>query len=152
MKRVSGRSSHRRCSVKKSVLRNFAKFTGKHLCQCLFFNKKEKCLFFNKKETLTYFPVQNFMQNTSCRLLLSRVKTFFSSWCYKHNKHLPFQILCKNSRLKKPWIAIASKNLSVGIWIAFTWCPRGYDHWLCWFNSVPLWNYCTFPCLVAICE
>ena len=31
--------SHRRCSVKKSVLRNFAKFTGKHLCQRLFFNK-----------------------------------------------------------------------------------------------------------------
>ena len=32
------RSSHRRCSVKKGVLRNFAKFTGKHLCQTLFFN------------------------------------------------------------------------------------------------------------------
>ena len=33
------RSSHRRCSVKKGVLRNFAKFTGKDLCQSLFFNK-----------------------------------------------------------------------------------------------------------------
>ena len=33
------RSSHRRCSVKKGVPRNFAKFTGKHLCQSLFFNK-----------------------------------------------------------------------------------------------------------------
>ena len=29
----------RRCSVKKGVLRNFAKFTGKHLFQGLFFNK-----------------------------------------------------------------------------------------------------------------
>ena len=28
-----------RCSVKKSVLKNFAKFTGKHLHQSLFFNK-----------------------------------------------------------------------------------------------------------------
>ena len=28
-----------RCSVRKGVLRNFAKFTGKHLCQSLFFNK-----------------------------------------------------------------------------------------------------------------
>ena len=28
-----------RCSVKKYFLRNFAKFTGKHLCQSLFFNK-----------------------------------------------------------------------------------------------------------------
>ena len=26
------RSSYRRCSVKKSVLKNFANFTGKHLC------------------------------------------------------------------------------------------------------------------------
>ena len=35
------RSSHRRYSVKKSVLRNLAKFTGKNLCQSLFFNKVE---------------------------------------------------------------------------------------------------------------
>ena len=33
------RSSNQRCSVRKGVLRNFAKFTGKHLCQSLFFNK-----------------------------------------------------------------------------------------------------------------
>ena len=28
-----------RCYVRKGVLRNFAKFTGKHLSQSLFFNK-----------------------------------------------------------------------------------------------------------------
>ena len=28
-----------RCAVKKGVLRNFAMFLGKHLCQSLFFNK-----------------------------------------------------------------------------------------------------------------
>ena len=33
------RSSHRSCSFKKGVVRNFAKFAGKHLCQRLFFNK-----------------------------------------------------------------------------------------------------------------
>ena len=33
------RSSHRRWSVRKGVLRNFAKFTGKHLCQSVFFIK-----------------------------------------------------------------------------------------------------------------
>ena len=32
------RSSHRRCSVRKGVLKNFAKFTGKYLCQSPFFN------------------------------------------------------------------------------------------------------------------
>ena len=35
----NSKSSHRRCSVKKGVLRNFAKFTGKHLCQSLFLIK-----------------------------------------------------------------------------------------------------------------
>ena len=31
--------SHQRCSLKKCVLKNFVKFTGKHLCQSIFFNK-----------------------------------------------------------------------------------------------------------------
>ena len=48
------RSSHRRCSVRKGVLRNFAKFTGKHLCQSFFINKEKKRRkkSFIKKETL----------------------------------------------------------------------------------------------------
>ena len=36
---ILDRSSYWRCSVRKDVFRNFAKFTGKHLCQSLFFNK-----------------------------------------------------------------------------------------------------------------
>ena len=36
----NARSSHRRCSVRKEVLKNFAKFTGKHLWQNLFFKKE----------------------------------------------------------------------------------------------------------------
>ena len=32
-------SSHQRYSIKIGVLKNFVKFTGKHLCQSLFFNK-----------------------------------------------------------------------------------------------------------------
>ena len=61
------RSSHRRCSMKKGFLRNFAKFTGKHLCQSLFFNKVAGHLFYrtplgdcfwlekNLREVLTEF-------------------------------------------------------------------------------------------------
>ena len=33
------RSSHPKVFCKKDVIRNFAKFTGKHLYQSLFFNK-----------------------------------------------------------------------------------------------------------------
>ena len=32
-------SRYHRCSIKKGVLRKFAKFTGKHLCRSLFFKK-----------------------------------------------------------------------------------------------------------------
>ena len=56
------KSSHRRCSVKKGVFRNFAKFTGKHLCQSihgqsLFFNKAaglRAWKFIKKRESGTY--------------------------------------------------------------------------------------------------
>ena len=33
---ILDKSSHRKCSVRKDVVRNFAKFTGNHLCQGLF--------------------------------------------------------------------------------------------------------------------
>ena len=36
---MTTRRSYQRCSVRTGVLRNFAKFTGKHLCQVLFYNK-----------------------------------------------------------------------------------------------------------------
>ena len=36
---ILDKSSHRRYSVRKCALSNFAKFTGKPLCQSLFFNK-----------------------------------------------------------------------------------------------------------------
>ena len=36
---ITTRSSHQRWSVKKGVLRNVANFTGKHLCQSLFYHK-----------------------------------------------------------------------------------------------------------------
>ena len=62
------RSSHRRCSARKGVFRNFIKFTGKHLCQSLFFNKLKK-LNFIKKETLA--------QVFSCEFCWISKNTFF---------------------------------------------------------------------------
>ena len=40
-------SSHQKCSIKKVVLKNLAKFTGKRLCQSLFFKKRDSdtCVF-----------------------------------------------------------------------------------------------------------
>ena len=56
-----GETVVQRCSVKKGDLRNFAKFTGKHLCHSLFFNKvilPEACNF-NKKDSGTGFQVKS---------------------------------------------------------------------------------------------
>ena len=36
---ASPKSSHKNCSMQKGIPRNFTKFTGKHLCQSLFFNE-----------------------------------------------------------------------------------------------------------------
>ena len=53
----SDRSSRPEVSCKKGVLRNFAKFTGKHLCQSPFFNKFceiSKNTFFTERFSSTF--------------------------------------------------------------------------------------------------
>ena len=62
------RSSHWRCSIERGVLENFAKFTGKHLCQSLFIKKGlwHRCFPVN----FAKFLRAHFLQNTSGRLLL----------------------------------------------------------------------------------
>ena len=55
---LHSRSSHRRCSVRKSVLRNFAKFTGKHQPQSLYFNKVAACNFIKIETQAQLFPCE----------------------------------------------------------------------------------------------
>ena len=43
------RRRHRRCSVRKDVLTNFAKLTGKHLCQGLLISGHIACTFIKKR-------------------------------------------------------------------------------------------------------
>ena len=80
------RSSHQRCSVRKGVLRNLAKFTRKHLCQSLFFNKVAGPTTLSKKRdwhscflmNFAKFLRTPFSQNTSRRLLFHNLKILFS--------------------------------------------------------------------------
>ena len=75
------RSSNQRCSIEISVLRNFAQFTGKHLCQSLFFNNVaglRPVTLLKRRPWHRYFPVNfvkflrtPFLQSTSGPLLLS---------------------------------------------------------------------------------
>ena len=74
------RYNHRRCSVRKGVPRNFAKFSGKHLCQSLFFTKAaglRPVALLKKRLCHRCFPVNfakflrtPFLQKASGRLLL----------------------------------------------------------------------------------
>ena len=63
------RSNHRKYSVKKGVLRNFVKFTGKHFYQSLFFNKVKACNFMKK---------ENLAQVFSCEFCEISKNTFFT--------------------------------------------------------------------------
>ena len=93
----SFRSSHWRCSVRKGVLRNFAKFTRKRLWQSLFFNKdagwgncfwsflclllKISCLFhFNRK--MKYRKGNTLMEDRlqKDRQVVYRVTTSDTEW------------------------------------------------------------------------
>ena len=74
----SYRSNHRRCSVRKGVLRNFAKFTGKHLCQSLF------CLFTPARHIFRCFL--SFCRIVQLRRLLFRsffFRTFTHLWRFQ---------------------------------------------------------------------
>ena len=51
LKKING-SRRPEVFCKKGVLRNLTKFTGKHVCQSLFFNKVPKACNFIKKEAL----------------------------------------------------------------------------------------------------
>ena len=76
------RSNHQRYSVRKGVLRNFRKFTGKHLCQSLFLNTVvglRPATLLKKSLWHRCFPVSfmkflktPFLQNISGRLLPTR--------------------------------------------------------------------------------
>ena len=89
------RRSHQRCSVRKGVFKNFAKFTKKYLSQNLFFNKVSglrPVTLLKKRLWHNCFTVKfakflraPFLQNTSGWLLLEFGKTFIEIL----NKHGP---------------------------------------------------------------
>ena len=79
--------------MQKGVLRNFTKFTGKHLCQSLFFNKvagPRSATLLKKRLWHRCFPMNlakflrtPFLQNTSGWLLLK-----ISRFCYLNSRRL----------------------------------------------------------------
>ena len=70
------RSRHRRCSVKKGILKNFANFTGKHLCLSLL----QACNFIKKKLQHWCFPVKftKFLRTSILKNICERLILFNS--------------------------------------------------------------------------
>ena len=83
MDRVDVRSSHRRCYVRKGVLRNFAKFTGKNQCQSLFFNKAAG---FIKRETLAQVFSCEFCEISKNTFFREHLRPTASKLCFRDSK------------------------------------------------------------------
>ena len=90
------RNSHRRCSVKKGVLRHSANFTGKHLCHGHFFNKVAASNFIKKeiqagvfscefykisKNTFSTEHPQTTVSGHSLSKMMQRIINYFSRNC-----------------------------------------------------------------------
>ena len=84
----NNRSSHQRFSIKKVVLKNFVKVTGKHLCQCPFFQKVAGLRAYNfiKVETLTQAFFCKFCKNFKNTSFTKHLRTTPSvGWCFKNS-------------------------------------------------------------------
>ena len=86
------RSSHRRCSVREGVLRNFTKFTGKHMCQSLFFLLKFQA------PPATLFKKETLKQVFSCEFHEISKITFFTEHLW-----VTASVYSKPSANSKPW-------------------------------------------------
>ena len=141
------RSNHWRCSVKKGVLKNFAKLTGKHLCLSLFFNKvasRRSATLLKKKLWHRCFPVDfakflrtpffysfakflrtPFVRNTSERLLLWTTASETSNTKYlgliKRSKVQEKNKSCKRALNFDQWKTFSEnyKPMRVWLWLVY---------------------------------
>ena len=108
-----------RSSLRKGALRNFAKFTGKHLCHSPFFNNiagLSQCFPVNFAKYLT----APFLQNTYGRLLPKHPEVFLPDTCaeFLWTSHL---IEKRPQHRSSAWIFqhILIKNTRKGLVLAF---------------------------------
>ena len=84
MHMFSFKSSHRRYSVKEGGLKNFAHFTGKHLCWSLFLIKLPlACIFIKKRLQHSCFPVkfEKFLRTPILKIICERTASVVSFSC-----------------------------------------------------------------------
>ena len=123
-------SSRRRCSVRKSVLKNFANFTGKQLCWSLFLwnGRSPACKFFEKRLQHKCFPVKF-------------VKLLKTSILKNICKRLLLEVSSKKAVLKH--IAIFTGRKELRVWVI--WKRRSW--WL-----IELWKWHVFILINISCK
>ena len=75
--------------LKKSVLKNFTNYTGKHLCWSLFLIKLQTCNFIKKRLQHRYFPVKfaKFLTTSILKNICEWLLLNFAYWCHYSAKH-----------------------------------------------------------------
>ena len=104
------RSSHRRCSIKKGVLKNFANITGKHLCS-ISFDRSSHWRCSVEKVFFKFFQISQ--ENTS--VVVSLIKFF-----KKRLQHRCFPV--KFSKFLRTHI---SKNIYEQLLLSIDLFPKG---------------------------
>ena len=127
-------SRQQRCSVKRGVLKNFAKFTENHLCQSLFFNKVtdlRSAALLKKRLWHRSFPLNfakflriPFKLNTSGRLLLWTTASETSN-----TKHL--ELIKRRSKVQEKNMS-CKHALNFDQWKTFSENYKPMRFWL-WF-------------------
>ena len=112
---ITFRSSHRRCSVRKGILKNLAKFTGKHLCQTLIKFLALACNFIEKEALTEMFSCEFcetdklFYRKRCFYVVSTRSNTALSQEKTTQRSNIPYWDLSKDA-LTNNHVRCASSN------------------------------------------
>ena len=115
---------------KIGALKNFAKFTGKHMCQSLFFNKVVG-LRTRDSGTVVFLKIDEFSKNT----FLHRTPLVAASDYYLTFNIISFYISCRGMGLMRAWCARVKSKNRIKIF-----CTKKFFH----FSLLKVWNYSSF--------
>ena len=109
------RSSHRRCSTKKGVLKNFLHFTGKHLCWCLLLIKLKARRPLLKRDSNWCFPVR-FAKLLRTPILKNTYERLFLKVVYLLCKWISWLLYDGSSTLKCQLLNRIGWLISIYLW------------------------------------
>ena len=136
------RSSTRRCSIGKDVLKNFAKFTRKHLCRSLFFNKvaglRPATLLKRDSGTVVFLWIlRNFQEHLLYRTLLDDCFYVLLLYLMKTSRNVNFPMFSGGTE-RDQWHKIASTRISFVQYINLPPSSEFLARWYC--NKRPVFT------------